>query len=153
MPYLALQSMIDYDNRAGLGHYSRSHWLAGYDDELIDTLVGKFEQASSPLAHLITARMGGADDGRHFHVDVSRARPGPRVNMTPVAPVLSAPVTRRDRGARLNFVAHPPDDRALTEIWPRITAGPSRAGAVAYTPPGTGGYRVSLPRRRVRQPG
>ena len=60
MPYLALQSMIDYDNRAGLGHYSRSHWLAGYEDELIDTLVDKFAEASSPLSHLITARMGGA---------------------------------------------------------------------------------------------
>ena len=60
VPYLALQSMIDHDNRAGLGHYSRSHWLAGYDDELIDTLIDKYEQASSPLAHLITAWMGGA---------------------------------------------------------------------------------------------
>jgi len=60
MPYLALQSMIDDDNRAGLGHYSRSHWLAGYGDELIDTLLDKFQQASSPLAHLVTARMGGA---------------------------------------------------------------------------------------------
>jgi FAD/FMN-containing dehydrogenase len=60
MPYLALQSMIDYDNRAGQGTYSRSHWLAGYDDELIDTLIDKFDRVSSPLSHLITARMGGA---------------------------------------------------------------------------------------------
>ena len=60
MPYLALQSMIDHDTRAGLGHYGRSHWLAGYGDELIDTLVEKFEEVSSPLSHLITARMGGA---------------------------------------------------------------------------------------------
>ena len=59
MPYLALQSMIDHDNRAGLGHYSRSHWLTGYDDDLIDTILEKFEQVSSPLSHLITARMGG----------------------------------------------------------------------------------------------
>ena len=60
MPYRALQSMIDHDNRAGLGHYSRSHWLAGFEDQLIDTLVERFAQARSPLAHVITARMGGA---------------------------------------------------------------------------------------------
>jgi FAD/FMN-containing dehydrogenase len=60
MPYVALQSMIDNDNRAGLGHYSKSHWLAGYPDELIDTMIDALPQAPSPLAHLITARMGGA---------------------------------------------------------------------------------------------
>jgi FAD/FMN-containing dehydrogenase len=60
MPYLALQSMLDHDTRAGLGYYSRSHWLADYDDELIGTLIEKFEEVSSPLSHLITARMGGA---------------------------------------------------------------------------------------------
>jgi FAD/FMN-containing dehydrogenase len=60
MPYLALQSMIDHDNRAGLGHYSKSHWLSGYEDRLIDTLVDALAQSPSPLAHLITARMGGA---------------------------------------------------------------------------------------------
>ena len=60
MPYLALQSMLDHDTRAGLGYYSRSHWLAGYEDEMIDTLIEKFEEVSSPLSHLITARMGGA---------------------------------------------------------------------------------------------
>jgi FAD/FMN-containing dehydrogenase len=60
MPYLALQSMIDQDNRAGLGHYSKSHWLNGYEDPLIDTLIDAFPKAPSPLAHLITARMGGA---------------------------------------------------------------------------------------------
>ena len=60
MPYLALQSMVDHDNRAGLGHYSKSHWLSGYRDELIDTLIEALPEAPSPLAHLITARMGGA---------------------------------------------------------------------------------------------
>jgi hypothetical protein len=60
MPYLALQSMIDDDSRAGLGHYSKSHWLSGYDDALIDTLIDALPEAPSPLAHLITARMGGA---------------------------------------------------------------------------------------------
>jgi FAD/FMN-containing dehydrogenase len=60
MPYMALQSMIDHDTRHGLGHYSKSHWLAGYEDGLIDTLVEAFPQAPSPMAHLITARMGGA---------------------------------------------------------------------------------------------
>jgi FAD/FMN-containing dehydrogenase len=60
MPYLGLQSMIDYDTRHGLGHYSKSHWLTGYEDALIDTLVAAFPEAPSPMAHLITARMGGA---------------------------------------------------------------------------------------------
>jgi FAD/FMN-containing dehydrogenase len=60
MPYRALQSMIDHDNQAGRGHYSKSHWLNGYGDALIDTLIDAFREASSPLAHLITARMGGA---------------------------------------------------------------------------------------------
>ena len=60
MPYLALQSMIDHDNRAGLGHYSKSHWLTGYPDGLIDLLVAALPEAPSPLAHLVTSRMGGA---------------------------------------------------------------------------------------------
>ena len=37
MPYVVLQSMIDDDTRHGLGHYSKSHWLAGYEDGLIDS--------------------------------------------------------------------------------------------------------------------
>jgi hypothetical protein len=60
MPYLALQSMIDHDNRHGLGHYSKSHWMTGYEDALIDTLIDAFAEAPSPMAHLVTARMGGA---------------------------------------------------------------------------------------------
>jgi hypothetical protein len=60
MPYVALQSMIDHDNRAGLGHYSKSHWLGGYPEPLIETLVEALPEAPSPMAHLITARMGGA---------------------------------------------------------------------------------------------
>ena len=60
MPYVVLQSMIDDDTRHGLGHYSRSHWLGGYDDDLIDTLVERFAAVSSPMSHIITARMGGA---------------------------------------------------------------------------------------------
>jgi FAD/FMN-containing dehydrogenase len=59
MPYLALQTMIDEDTRHGLGHYSKSHWLAGFDDELIDVLVERLGRATSPMSHLITARMGG----------------------------------------------------------------------------------------------
>ena len=60
MPYLALQSMIDHDQRAGLGHYSKSHWLSGYPDQLIDLLIDALPDAPSPFAHLVTARMGGA---------------------------------------------------------------------------------------------
>ena len=60
MPFLALQTMIDDDTRHGLGHYSKSHWLAGFDDELIDLLVEGLGRATSPMSHLITARMGGA---------------------------------------------------------------------------------------------
>ena len=60
MPYLALQSMIDHETRHGLGHYSKFHWLTGYEDALIDTLIDAFPEAPSPMAHLITARMGGA---------------------------------------------------------------------------------------------
>jgi FAD/FMN-containing dehydrogenase len=60
MPFLALQSMIDHDTRHGLGHYSKSHWLAGYEDALIDTLVERMPLAPSPMSHVITARMGGA---------------------------------------------------------------------------------------------
>ncbi len=60
MPFVALQTMIDWDTRHGLGHYSKSHWLAGYEDGLIDMLVDGLPRAPSPLSHLITARMGGA---------------------------------------------------------------------------------------------
>jgi FAD/FMN-containing dehydrogenase len=60
MPYLALQTMIDWDTRHGLGHYSKSHWLSGYEDGLIEALVERLPRAPSPLSHIITARMGGA---------------------------------------------------------------------------------------------
>jgi FAD/FMN-containing dehydrogenase len=60
MPFVALQSMIDWDTRHGLGHYSKSHWLSGYEDGLIDTLVERMPLAPSPGSHVITARMGGA---------------------------------------------------------------------------------------------
>jgi FAD/FMN-containing dehydrogenase len=60
MPFLALQTMIDHDTRHGLGHYSKSHWLAGFDDALIDALVDRFPHAPSSLSHVVTARMGGA---------------------------------------------------------------------------------------------
>jgi FAD/FMN-containing dehydrogenase len=60
MPFMALQTMIDWDTRHGLGHYSKSHWLAGFEDGLIDTLVERMPQSPSPLSHVITARMGGA---------------------------------------------------------------------------------------------
>jgi FAD/FMN-containing dehydrogenase len=52
--------MIDWDTRHGLGHYSKSHWLAGFEDDLIDVLVERLPRAPSPLSHVITARMGGA---------------------------------------------------------------------------------------------
>jgi hypothetical protein len=60
MPYVALQSMIDDDTRHGLGHHSKSHWLSGFDDDLIDALVDRFARVPSPMSHIITARMGGA---------------------------------------------------------------------------------------------
>lgn len=60
MPYVTLQTMIDWDTRHGLGTYTKSHWLRGFEDELIDTLIERFPQAPSPLAHIVTARMGGA---------------------------------------------------------------------------------------------
>jgi FAD/FMN-containing dehydrogenase len=60
MPFLALQTMIDHDTRHGLGHYSKSHWLAGFDDGLIDMLADRLASSPSPMSHIITARMGGA---------------------------------------------------------------------------------------------
>jgi FAD/FMN-containing dehydrogenase len=60
MPYVALQSMIDDDTRHGLAHYGKSHWLAGYEDGLIDALVDRMTHVPSPMSHIITARMGGA---------------------------------------------------------------------------------------------
>jgi len=60
MPFLALQTMIDWDTRHGLGHHSRSHWLSGMEDGLIDLVVERLLRAPSPLSHVITARMGGA---------------------------------------------------------------------------------------------
>ena len=67
MPFLALQTMIDWDTRHGLGHHSRSHWLGGMEDGLIDLLAERLLHAPSPLSHVITARMGGA---------VARVAPG-----------------------------------------------------------------------------
>ena len=111
--------MIDHDNRAGLGHYSRSHWLAGFEDQLIDTLVERFAQAPSPLAHVITARMGGA---------VTRV------------PADATAFRHRAAANLLWIIGYWPRTRTMTR---RHTGRGSTACSTAPLPFGTGGVYVN----------
>ncbi len=60
MPYLALQTMLDAGVPHGLHNYNRAEWLDQLSEAAIETLVGRFEQVSSPLSQVILGRMGGA---------------------------------------------------------------------------------------------
>ena len=62
MPYVALQSMLDQTAPHGWNFYDRQHYLAEVGDDFIDTLLAGFERAPTPLAHVMTAWMGGAID-------------------------------------------------------------------------------------------
>ena len=63
MPYVALQSMLDQTAPHGWNYYDRQHYLHEVGDDFIDTLLAGFEQAPTPVAHVMTAWMGGAIDG------------------------------------------------------------------------------------------
>jgi len=60
MPYVALQSMLDAGQPAGIHEYFKVDWLASLPDEAIDIVVAQAEQLPAPFGQLILAPMGGA---------------------------------------------------------------------------------------------
>ena len=60
MPYVVFQSLLDPGMPKGNRNYWRSDNLKGLPNEAIDTLIGRCEGTSSPMAQLIVAPLGGA---------------------------------------------------------------------------------------------
>jgi FAD/FMN-containing dehydrogenase len=59
MPYPALQSMLDQAYPPGLFNYWKSSFLAGLDDDTIDTMVAHAAERPTPLCHMAIEQMGG----------------------------------------------------------------------------------------------
>jgi len=60
IPYIAQQTMLDEGFPAGLQVYWKAHFLAGLDDDAIETLVEHFNRITSPLSALVLEHLGGA---------------------------------------------------------------------------------------------
>ena len=59
MPYPALQSMLDQAYPPGLFNYWKSSFLAGLDDDTIDTMVAHAAERPTALCHMAIEQMGG----------------------------------------------------------------------------------------------
>ena len=62
MPYVGLQTMLDETAPHGWRFYDRLHYLPEVSDDFVDSLLAGVERAPHPLAHVMTAWMGGAVD-------------------------------------------------------------------------------------------
>jgi hypothetical protein len=60
VPYLAIQSMLDGGAPAGRHYYWRSHRLPGLSDEVVDVLVDRVANSTSPFSQVNGWAMGGA---------------------------------------------------------------------------------------------
>jgi len=60
LSYGELQHQLDASYPAGLGHYWRSHFLAGLDDAAIDILIEQCVRAPTPQCDVIVEHLGGA---------------------------------------------------------------------------------------------
>jgi FAD/FMN-containing dehydrogenase len=60
MPYPTMQSMLDEGFPPGLPVYWRGDFIHSLTDEVIDTLVEKFGEVTSPLSALVVEQFGGA---------------------------------------------------------------------------------------------
>ncbi len=60
MTYVQLQQMLDPGFPSGMQVYWRGEFLSGLDDALIDELVDRFADATSPLSAVILEQLGGA---------------------------------------------------------------------------------------------
>jgi FAD/FMN-containing dehydrogenase len=60
MPYTALQTMLDEGFPSGLPVYWTAHFLRELNDEVIDKLVARYRENTSPLSALLLEQLGGA---------------------------------------------------------------------------------------------
>jgi hypothetical protein len=60
VPYLAVQSMLDGGAPHGRHYYWRSHRLPGLPDEVVETLVERVANSTSPFSQVNGWAMGGA---------------------------------------------------------------------------------------------
>jgi FAD/FMN-containing dehydrogenase len=60
MPYVALQQMLDEGFPAGQQVYWRSDFLDALADDVIDTVVARFAEVTSPISTVIVEHLGGA---------------------------------------------------------------------------------------------
>lgn len=58
-PYVAVQSMLDRGQPAGLQYYSKSEYLSGLSDEAIDTAVEFGKSITSPETRVAVMQLGG----------------------------------------------------------------------------------------------
>jgi FAD/FMN-containing dehydrogenase len=66
IPYSTLNTLLDDAFPRGARNYWKSHFLAGFDDGLIDTVIDRFEQSPTPMSQLLF---------EHFHGAPSRVAP------------------------------------------------------------------------------
>jgi FAD/FMN-containing dehydrogenase len=71
MPYVALQSMLDPGNPAGVREYFKVDWLRELSDEAIDTVIAEGDELPAPFGQLILAPMGGAARGSRQDIALS----------------------------------------------------------------------------------
>ena len=60
MPYVALQQMLDEGFPAGQQVYWRSDFLDALADDVIDTVIARYAEVTSPISTVILEHLGGA---------------------------------------------------------------------------------------------
>lgn len=60
IPYPQMQQMLDEGFPSGLHVYWRGDFIKSLTDDVIDTLVGRFSEVTSPLSALVIEQFGGA---------------------------------------------------------------------------------------------
>lgn len=60
MPYPAMQSMLDEGFPPGIPVYWRGDFIQMLTDDVVETLVSKFDEVTSPLSALVVEQFGGA---------------------------------------------------------------------------------------------
>jgi FAD/FMN-containing dehydrogenase len=66
IPYGQLNTLLDDAFPKGARNYWKSHFLSGFDDGLIDTVIDRFQQSPTPMTQLLF---------EHFHGAPSRVAP------------------------------------------------------------------------------
>ncbi len=60
MPYVAVQSIVENFNPAGMRNYWKSDYMTHLSDDAIDLLVEEYPSVPAPNSHLVIEHMGGA---------------------------------------------------------------------------------------------